>query len=57
MTRISKKAKRRMLSPRKHRSPTAKTGPKKDQLKKGYREHQNALDGELATKVFIPKIK
>lgn len=45
------------MSPRKCRAPSAKTGPKKDNLHKGFKEHQNAIAGELAGKAFIPKIK
>jgi hypothetical protein len=54
MTRISKQAERRALSPRKPRLPLAKTGPKKDNLKFGYRLHQNALPQEIAQQRFIP---
>ncbi len=57
MTRISKKAQRRAVSPRKHRNPAVKTGPKKDQLPLGYKEHGNALEGDVAGQAFIPKIK
>lgn len=57
MTRISKQAERRNRSPRKHRPPSPKTGPKKDNLPGGFKEHANALDGSLAKAAFIPKIK
>jgi hypothetical protein len=56
MVRISKQKQRRQVSPKKRRAPSPKSGPKKDQLPLGFREHPNALEGELAKKVFIPKI-
>ena len=56
MTRTSKQAERRARSPRKHRGPSPSTGPKKDNLSKGYKEHPNAVEGELSAKMFIPKI-
>jgi len=37
--------------------PSEKTGPKKDALPKGYKEHHNAVEGEKASTVFIAKIK
>lgn len=57
MVRISKKAEERQRSPRKRRAPSAKTGPKKDQLPLGYKEQPNALSGEFAKNAFIPKIR
>lgn len=55
MTRISKQAERRARSHRKrHVSMAPKTGPKKDNLEKGYRDHENALNSKQA---FIPKVK
>ncbi|NGX39723.1 MAG: hypothetical protein KR126chlam1_01056 [Chlamydiae bacterium] len=57
MTRISKKAERRGKSPRKHKAPHPKTGPLKDNLPNGYKIHSNAIEGEHATQLFIPKIK
>lgn len=57
MVRISKQAERRSRFPRKHRAPSTKTGPLKDSLANGYKEHPNALEGDLAKAVFIPKIK
>lgn len=56
MTRISKQGKVRAQSPRKHRPPSPKTGPKRDQLEFGYRIHQNALNNESIANRFIPKI-
>jgi hypothetical protein len=55
MTRMSKQAKKRAVSPRKHKKPSIKTGPKKDHLPFGYRIHANALEGNQA--IFIAKIK
>lgn len=55
MTRMSKQGERRARSPRKHRNPATKTGPRKDALPKGYREHPNAIEGE--TGIFIGKVK
>ena len=56
MTRMSKQEKRRHLYPRKRKNViNEKTGPKKDALKKGYKEHINAL-GKEKISAFIPKI-
>lgn len=57
MVRISKKSERRNRSPRKNRAPSEKTGSLRDNLPKGFKEHANALDGEVAATAFIPKIK
>lgn len=58
MVRISKQNERRGRSPRKRRASFAeKTGPKADNLPKGFKEHANALEGDNAVKAFIPKIK
>ncbi len=57
MVRISKQAEKRSRFPRKTRAPSAKTGPLKDHLPKGFKEHPNAVSGDLAAAVFIPKIK
>lgn len=57
MVRISKQSERRSRSPHKPRAPSQKTGPSKENLKKGYKPHANALEGEIAAKAFIPKIK
>ena len=54
MTRIYKQQERRAESPRRPRVGGPKTGPKKDNLPKGYREHENALSG---AKGFFPKVK
>jgi hypothetical protein len=55
MTRMSKKGERRHRSPRKHKAPSVKTGPKKDALPLGYKEHANALSNQST--VFIAKVK
>lgn len=57
MVRISKQAEKRGRFPRKHRKSVEKTGPLKDNLDKGYKEHANAVEGEGAAQFFIPKIK
>lgn len=57
MVRISKQSERRQASPKKHKKPSAKTGPLKDNLSQGYKPHSNALDGELAKSAFIPKMR
>ncbi len=56
MVRISKQAERRQRSPKKHKNPSKKTGPKKDNLAQGYKCHSNALEGPHAASFFIPKI-
>lgn len=57
MVRISKQSEKRNRSPRKHRAPAAKTGALKDNLPKGFKEHANALNGDVGAMAFIPKIK
>lgn len=57
MVRISKQTERRSRSPRKNRAPSQKTGPLQDNLPKGYKDHENALNGDVASTAFIPKIK
>ncbi|CCB85994.1 MULTISPECIES: hypothetical protein [Parachlamydia] len=57
MVRISKQQERRSRFPRKHRPPQEKTGPLKDRLALGFKEHANALEGDVAKTAFIPKIK
>lgn len=57
MVRISKQGKRRNLSPRRPRSPSLKTGPLRDQLPNGFKEHENAVPAEFSGQAFIPKIK
>ncbi|MGA8164098.1 MAG: hypothetical protein WB791_03615 [Waddliaceae bacterium] len=57
MVRQSKQEQRRNRSPRKHRPPSKKTGPKKDNLSLGFKEHANAVSSGIAVSCFIPKIK
>lgn len=57
MVRISKQLERRNQSPRKPRSPGKKTGPRKDNLPKGYREHLNAVEGDQASRCYIGKVR
>lgn len=57
MVRISKQTERRNRSPRKNRAPSPKTGTLKDNLPKGYKEHENALSGDVGSTAFIPKIR
>lgn len=57
MTRISKQQERRNQSPHKHRAPSPKTGPLTDNLPKGFKEHANAIAGDVGATAFIPKIK
>lgn len=55
MVRISKQQERRMRSPKKRKSPSKKTGSKKDALPLGFKAHTNAAS-HLASSVFIPQI-
>ena len=57
MTRTSKKSERRGICPRRPRAPQPKTGPKKDNLPDGFKNHTNAAPEEMAKALFIPKIK
>lgn len=57
MVRISKQSERRSRSPRRTRAPSKKTGPLKDKLENGFKEHANAIGGEAGKFAFIPKIK
>jgi len=57
MVRISKQQERRSRSPRKNRAPSPKTGPLSDNLPKGFKAHDNAIEGDFAGLAFIPKIK
>lgn len=58
MTRIGKDEERRHFSPRKRKKPSAKSGPRKDNLPQGFKVHRNALEGTiLATKAFIPVMR
>jgi hypothetical protein len=55
MVRISKQQERRSVSPRRPTLSQAKTGPVKDKLPLGFKEHNNAVDA--SAQVFISKIK
>ncbi len=55
MTRVGKQEERRNKSPRRPRREGPKTGPKKDNLPKGFKEHANVADSTL--KCFISKVK
>lgn len=57
MVRISKQQERRNRFPRKHRKPSEKTGPLACNLPNGFKDHANAVEGDLAKTIFIPKIK
>lgn len=57
MVRMSKQGERRAQFPRKHRKPSDKTGPLKDNLPQGFKPHSNAIEGDVAGMAFIPKIK
>ena len=55
MTRIGKQEERRHQYPHKRKSPSVKTGSRKDNLPLGYKEHSNGLEDSKT--VFIPKIR
>jgi hypothetical protein len=55
MTRMSKQAQRRSVSPKAPKRAGKKTGSKKDQLPQGFKEKHNALSGPLASYGFIAK--
>lgn len=57
MVRMSKQGERRAKFPRRRGAPQPKTGSLQDRLPEGYKPHANALEGDLAASVFIPKIK
>jgi len=57
MTRMSKQGERRHVSKKRPSLPAKQTGPIKDNLAKGYKMHLNSVEGDLAQKCFIPKIK
>lgn len=56
MTRMSKQGKRRNQSPRRPRSGFPKTGPKKDNLKLGFKEKVNVATFQAPVTTFIPKM-
>jgi hypothetical protein len=57
MTRMSKQNERRHVSPRRTRNPSPKTGPLKDNLPLGFKQHANAIPSDAQGLAFIPKIK
>ncbi len=54
MVRISKQQERRSVSRKRPSAPSIKTGAKKDNLSKGFKEHPNAITGPCAATYFIP---
>lgn len=56
MVRPSKQSERRRISPRRPAKKGQKTGPKKDQLKNGYKAITNAAPQELSNQIYIRKI-
>ncbi len=57
MTRIGKVEERRNKCPKKRKKPSIKTGPRKDNLPKGYKELSNSLGGDQAKQAYIAKIR
>jgi len=57
MVRISKQSEKRKQSPRRCRFPSPKTGSLKDNLPLGYKQHENGLQAEGNTSIFIGKVK
>ena len=57
MVRISKQCERRARSHHRPKMPSKKTGALKDNLDLGFKEHENALEGDQGALAFIPKIK
>lgn len=57
MVRLSKQTRDRQRSNKRPRLPGVKTGPLAETNPKGFKEHTNALQGDLAARAFIPKIK
>jgi hypothetical protein len=56
MTRMSKQNERRQQSPRKHQRAGVKTGPKKDKLAHGFKEHSNAVAEKSGGMMFVPAL-
>ena len=56
MVRLSKQQRKRSMSPRRPRLEGEKSGPQKDHLPLGFKEHQNSVETQ-AVRAFIPKIK
>ena len=57
MVRLSKVTRMRSVSKKRPSKPSVKTGPLKETLANGFKEHQNALTGDLASRAFISRIK
>lgn len=57
MVRLSKQTKRRKLSPRRPKGARIKPPKAQPKHKIAFKEHENALEGDLARVKFIPKIK
>lgn len=57
MVRLSKVTRIRQKSHKRPKIGGPKTGPKKENLPLGYKEHKNALQGDVAKAAFIPKIQ
>ena len=57
MVRISKQSERRAVSPRRPSKPSTKTGKLKDNIKGGFKPHENAAPEELKKTLFFPKVK
>jgi hypothetical protein len=56
MVRLSKKTRDRSVSRKRPTKAGVKTGTKKDALPSGYKAHMNAISGEIAQGMFIPKL-
>jgi hypothetical protein len=57
MVRISKQQERRQRFPRRPKIAGVKTGPRSNKHSLGFREHPNAVAGDLGQQVFISKIR
>ena len=57
MVRLSKQTRRRQRSHKRPKAPVSKTGPLPEKFAEGFKPHANAVSGDLAQSVFIPKIK
>jgi hypothetical protein len=57
MVRLSKVTRIRSVSKKRPSAPAVKTGALKETLPNGFKEHKNALTGEVAAKAFIAKVR
>lgn len=57
MTRMSKQGERRNVSYKRPKVGGKKTGPKKDNLKMGFKDQVNSLKDAIATQAYIGKVK